>query len=260
MENRRARTGKRRSYWLRFGLFVLFLAMVVSVGVALRPDRRPESPNAASLSMVAYDRAVKSQASGETTEAIRLLEEALTRDPANQLALTALADIKAKQTRDAESGNPVSPAPDVPVSPELPSDEQYTRPVDDLATFLPRAVEGYDLGTPVTDGSDAIVAGTPEGSGSIESNVLWAVHDLQDPSGAPAFLDRTSKALYPKDSAQVTVGSTTAYFGTDGTRFASVSWVRGRFAFELVMSSGGVSPVELKSAAVAAATAFLQLP
>ena len=46
------------------------------------------------------------------------------------------------------------------------------------------------------------------------------------------------------------------YFGTDGTRYATCVYVRGRYAFEVLVTGNGKDPKELRTLAQEAAKAF----
>ena len=76
---------------------------------------------------------------------------------------------------------------------------------------------------------------------------------------AQKFLDGVSKGLYSKDPAVVTVRGVTGYFGTDGTRFATVAFRRGRYVFEVIVTSSG-PPADAKALAEKAAAAFPAAP
>jgi hypothetical protein len=68
-----------------------------------------------------------------------------------------------------------------------------------------------------------------------------------------------SKGSFPKDGAVVNVRGTTGYFGTDGMRFASVAFRRGRYVFEVIVTSSG-PPAGVKALAEQAAAAFPASP
>ena len=129
----------------------------------------------------------------------------------------------------------------------------------ELSKLLPKAMEGFSLGASQVIAPDATLAGEPDASGSGASNVIWAVHDRGSESAAQTFVDGLSKGLYSKDQATVIVRGVSGSFGTDGMRFASVVFRRGRYVFEVIVTSSG-PPADAKSLAEKAAAAFPNAP
>jgi hypothetical protein len=127
--------------------------------------------------------------------------------------------------------------------------------VNDLDSLLPQVISGWQRGSAEVIESDATVSFTPVSSGEI-SRALYAVHDRQSPEGALEFIEKTSKVAYPEAGAQVRVGSVDGYFGTDGNRLATVAFVRGRFAFEILVTMPGGNPASQRDAAIALAREF----
>ena len=54
---------------------------------------------------------------------------------------------------------------------------------------------------------------------------LWAVHDREDAAGAQEFVDGVSKTAYPENASQIEIDGATAYFGTNGQRYATVVYI-----------------------------------
>ena len=134
------------------------------------------------------------------------------------------------------------PAPAEPKA----EDPAFSKPTDDLAGLLPRFVDGYALGQKSALGDDATVSGTANGSDLIGSRAQWSVHYRKTDRAAKSFVDKVSKSLYPKNAKTLQIDGSTAYFGTDGTRFATVVYVRGRYVFEVVLTSLDGQAVEFE--------------
>ncbi len=126
--------------------------------------------------------------------------------------------------------------------------------------MLPTAQAGITLDYPAQFGRDITISGNVVPPSKSISQVSWAVHDLKTTAGAKSFVTKTSKKSFPKNPGTVTVHGTKGYFGTDGTRFATVSFARGRYAFEVLVTVNGVAPKTIKAAAIKAANAFPESP
>lgn len=260
------------------GVTVAVLAVVIMVLAAVAPWRvKPSADNDQILSKLAYARALEEEGSGETTAAIDSLQKAVALDPDNTAAAKKLDELKVSLSKQASNGtsptnesnsgssgdsstNPEKdPKRDPKKDPPQDFDKGWLDPVDDLKALLPSQAAGYRLGYPDGTQSDMTRSGTPLRSKG-ESGVLWAVHDAGSPTKAKRFVEKTTKYLYSKDSASVNVDGVPAYFGTDGTRFASVAWSRGRFAFEVIVTTTSSPPKSLKTVAVTASEAFPDAP
>jgi hypothetical protein len=217
-------------------------------------------------SALAYQKGLAALEAGETTAAVAALKQAVELDPANQAAADALARAvraaSAGTGGDAggpdESGDPepgAEPEPEPQPEPE-PEDSAFLKPVADLKVLLPVQADGFALGTPTGTEEAATLAGTPNDPELIASRSLWTVHDRETPAGAAKFLTAVSKSLYAEDAATATIDGAKAYFGTDGTRFATMVYVRGRYVFEVVLTSLYTSPAELRTEAEDASAAF----
>ncbi len=82
------------------------------------------------------------------------------------------------------------------------------------------------------------------------------MHYRASKADAQAFVEQTSKSLYPKNGKTVSIDGASAYFGTDGTRFATIVYVRGRYVFEVVLTTLDGKPSALNNEAGNAAKAF----
>jgi hypothetical protein len=124
-----------------------------------------------------------------------------------------------------------------------------------MSVFEPKAFKDYVMGVPVPTQRDVTVQATPQFASSA-SLILWSVRDAKTPSAALKIIKKTSKSLFPHNSASVTVGGTAAYFGTDGTQFATVAFARGRYWFEVLVTANKTAPKNVRDVALRAAQAF----
>lgn len=246
-----------------FLVTVVVLAGVIYGVSALASRDRSEPPgaatDAATSSELAMSRAREALRAGDTTAAVAVLEEAARLDPDNTAVKKALDE--ARKASDAAK-EPVAPSPD-PEAPDdtlKPDDPGFLTEIDDLVSLLPPEVPGFFLGAASDSVADATVSGTPNTGSGTASRALWTVHDRKNARDAAAFLGAVSRSLYPEDGAEIVVDGTKAYFGTDGERFATVAYVRGRYAFEVVLTSISGDPARLRVEAVDAAKSFPDAP
>ena len=112
-----------------------------------------------------------------------------------------------------------------------------------------------EFGAPVAlEGEASISASSSKRTGP--TRVLWAIHDVGEERSAKKFINDTSRRLYGSDSRDVQIDGADAYFGTDGMRFATVVYSRGRYVFEVLVSGTDDAPVQYRDVAVNAAKAF----
>lgn len=242
---------------------VLVLAAVIfAVSALSSPDAdsgsisvRPPSEQSADM----YSQALDKLKSGDETAAVTLLRQALTLDPDNQQAQNELDRIvKNRATADDsdDDDDPADPDPDDPVDPD--DDDEFDQEVADLSVLLPDAVEGYEVGMVVVQGPDAQVPADPtdEGPSTVVRRALFSVHDRGTAADAQAFVNNVTKTAFTENGAQVTVNGVDAYFGTDGERFATVSYSRGRYVFEVIVTAEDGAPGALVDVVIEAASAF----
>jgi hypothetical protein len=242
---------------------VVLAGVIFGLWSATTPKRQPvpQPTVQASLSEqsdLAYQQGLASLESSDTTAAAASLQRAVRLNPDNTDAKKKLAEIAAQQAAARQKSNipPSEPKP----KPSVVTVDPFSKPVKHLTVLLPKQVAGYSLGPSQVLGADATRSGNSTDAASPVARALWAVHDLSSASKAKTFVSKVSKSLYPKDPGTVTIDGISAYFGTDGTRFATVSYVRGRFAFEVVLTSSSGSPSALKSDATKMAEAFPTKP
>lgn len=249
---------KRRTAILWFVISVVALAgillVISALGQAKKSDDVALQLGSTQRSERMYSDGMSALESGDTTEAARLFGRALELDPANTRASAELDKIEKKPaTGDTGDGGG-----DGPVTPVTDPEAGYTAPVADLGTLLPATVTGYELGMEQVNAAEAQVPADPTTGGPLRrvKRVVFVVRDRKDVSGAKGFVSSVSKTAYPQNGADVDVNGIPAYFGTDGVRFATVSFSRGRFAFEVIVTTDGPAPATLLDDALAAAAAL----
>jgi hypothetical protein len=179
--------------------------------------------------------------------------------PAIAARATATAGSTASQGVSASASGTATPGTDAvtPSRPVLVTDATYMRPVPDMGVLLPVSVAGYSAGVVETSTTSAILSLQPteEGPMGRASLVVLTALDKGSAAGAAEYVARLDRA-YPKDLATVRVGSANSRFGTDGAHLAAVTFARGRFAFEVVVTVPRDAPSHLKDVALQAAESF----
>lgn len=130
--------------------------------------------------------------------------------------------------------------------------------VDDIATLLPAKVDGLSAGSVTKDEFNAVLPFDPVAGGPYAGTmrrVLMSVRYAESAEVAATYRDQVSEVVYSKNPADVTVHGVAGYFGTDGRSLATVSFTRGRFVFEVVVTAAG-NPAALKDATLRIASAF----
>lgn len=254
--------GARGRIWIVTVATAVILAIAITVFAAFGPgagdDEPPKSP-ATQQSDDAYRRAMMAMESSQTDTAIALLNTAVKLDPTNDDARRALESLTVPSDQDSPGDTPQSrtatdPAPGGP-SPAAPAPE-FMKPVSPMTLLLPTTSTDFVLGARLAEKDSATVSGSPRTRGGELSRVLWTVYDAGSPEKAVQFVSRTSKVAFPRDAGTVSVDGASAYFGSDGTRFACIVYTRGRFVFETVGTVTGPVPTGAKSAVMNAARSY----
>lgn len=244
---------------------VLLLAGVILAVSALS---NPDTGDVSSLALTPqeesadfFDQAVAALASGETTEAADLLRLALVSDPDNSAARDELNRIYVATPTPSSSSSPDNnlPGSNPPASnPTEPNTTGFDKPQADMGVLLPTTLIDYQLGERVVMAGEAQVPADPTAGASlgVVRRALFSVHDRETTAAAKEFVTSVSKVAYPKNPQTITVNGVPAYFGTDGEIFAVVAFSRGRYAFEVILSSESGAPSALLNMAVKAAEAF----
>jgi hypothetical protein len=252
-----------RTKWvIGSAITVVVLVAVIFVGWNLSSPSKPPAPTVTAIpspaqqSQDAYQQGVAALSSDQTATAAALFNKALTLNPNNSAAKKALDSM----TSTKKTSTPVSnPATTKPAAKPKATDPFLTK-VADIGELLPKSFSDYSLGARQKLGGDASVTGNPNAASAAASNITWAVHDRKSSAGAKAFVAKTTKKLYAKNAATVTIAKHSGYFGTDGTHFASAVVARGRYVFEVTLTSKSGPPSALKALALQAAGAFPSAP
>jgi len=221
----------------------------------------PDEP-AAPAQTYAAD-AAEALRSGDETLALELATKALAADPRDATAQSVADDVaRRRAARSQSSDTVVRQSPDETTSgDDVASDDgAFLKAIDDLSVLLPSSLPGYGLGAPVVLGGSASLSGSSADSEATVTRVVWSINDAESAEKAQDFVKKTSRELYGSDSADVTVDGATGYFGTDGTRFATVVYTRGRYVFEVVASGSSADPMEFRQVALDAAASFKDAP
>jgi hypothetical protein len=136
--------------------------------------------------------------------------------------------------------------------------DAWSQPVASLASLLPKSIAGYKTGIVEKSKGSAIVPLVPTDTGPAAGKATMAVltvFDKKTVAAAKSYVDEFQRA-YPKDLASVTVGTLSGRFGTDGSHLAAVTFSRGRYAFEIVLTATRGAPLGLKTVTLQVAEAF----
>ncbi len=245
--------------WVAGG--IVLLALVIFGVAAISAPKKTTPPETIQLTpeQQAGQLAVQAEMAAskdDTATARTLAEQAIRIDAANE---TAKAVIRKLDEQAAAAKKPASkPTTSAPVTPA--ADDPYVVGVKDVKVLLPGDIAGWEKGTVSAQEGEGLVTYEPapgNAAGSTTVRVTFAVHDFKDGAKASAFSNETMKRVYSKDGGQVTIGTATAYTGSDGGRLAVVTFPRGRYAFEvLVNGQPGVPAPELKAVAAKLATSL----
>lgn len=244
---------------------VLVLALViVGLWAFTSPKKASDVPPVAKAtpaqqSAQFYREGVNALSAEQTSAAIALFEKALEADPSNTDANKALENAKRAQEVAKKPAAGGSSAGSSVVKPETTAPASAWTKQLSLKSLLPASFPGYLMGGVEQGGpSDANVSAAPAQVGAPVTNVLWTVHDRGTASKADVFLTSVSKKLYSKDTAQLHINGVAAHFGTDGQRFATVAYVRGRYVFEVIVTAR--EPAGARELASQAAAGFSVKP
>jgi hypothetical protein len=269
---RRFRFNKRT--WRIIGIAggVIALALVVLVSAALSNPKNEQSPEVKAIaqqmeSESLTDRGVAALSANDTATAETLLQRAVALNPKNQRAVLALTQIR-QSTNTASSGGSSgnsgssggagsggSTTGGSGSTPSQPTAGPFDKQVD-IAKLLPVAASGFTMYPPQVQGTEAQVSGDPATKGV---RVIWAVHDRGSAAAAAKFITAVSKSAYSKDAKTDTIDGASAYLGTDGARYATAVYVRGRYVFEVLVSLATPS-ADIKSALPMARDAAVAFP
>lgn len=257
----------RRMAIMSGAVTVLVLAAVVFLIMALGAPRRPSDDATRAQAATYIDQANSALESGNTTLAASFAAKAVELDSGNAAAVAVVRKVREAQKKasasagSGSSGSGTGSASETPTSdapnPEAPpiDDSAFEKKIASKVILLPTQFAGFSLGDAAVTDAEAQVSATPEAAKSSAKQIIWTVHEMGSAAKAQAFVDKTSKELYSKDAKTVTVDGASTYVGTDGTRYATASYVRGIYVFEILIA-GDVDPAQNLGLAVDAALAF----
>lgn len=246
----------------RLGIALVVLVAAIVTGSLFAVSKRPPNPGIIRLSPEQqsasdYDKAIELLSNNDTATATLLLERAVAVDRNNTEAVRKLQELKKPKTPAPGPGPGTTQTP-TPQPPAPGGPDPFLGDID-LKRLLPAAMEGFSLGSQQIIATEASVSGDANAANSTVTGVLWAVHDRGTEAAAQETVVGLSQSLYPQDKATVNIRGVTGYFGTDGTRFASIAFRRGRYAFEVIVTSTS-PPASAKTIAEKAAAAFPAAP
>jgi hypothetical protein len=114
----------------------------------------------------------------------------------------------------------------------------------DLLSLLPSSLSGYTAGPAEKFDSSAQRSYTPKSEARVKA-LLVVVHQTAGQSASEQFVANVDKAGFPEDGRVTTVNGYAAYFGTDGTTYATLAWAKVNVVFEVQMHSSTGKPEEL---------------
>ena len=247
---------------------VVVIALVIIALWAFGSPRKTTPPtimlSPQQRSQQALDQGLAALSKEQTGTAIELFQSAITMNPDNAAAKDALAKAKSGTSSNSNSGSSTTGSSSTGGS----STTTKTAPVApastwegklDLAKLVPRAYPDESLGGVSKSESDIVVTGSPSKQGATVTKIAWAVHDRGTDVAAADFIKNVSKSVYGHDPASLTINGTPAYFGTDGRQFATVAFTRGRYVFEVVVTTTQ-PPADVQAFAQGAAAAFPSAP
>lgn len=228
---------------------VLAAVLLLGPAIAPQPDQAPtgtESTASATATSLDADieRARQMIASGETTEALVLLRTMKLRqsDPEIDRLIA-----RATETKKPAEGQPQGET-------AAPLWSGYTTEVADIESLLPAEVAEFVRGYPSTTSGSTLVAYRPQSdtaAAAVVRGVTFEVHDGTSADGARAFVEKTVETSYPTSRGTVRLGAGDADFRTDKRGESVVVFVRGRYAFLVVVSEQpGVAVEELQALSV----------
>lgn len=251
--NKNRRQGIFASRKARIAGFVAFLAIVMVIAGALaHPSGQDERDPAVSL------RDGATSADGGSQQPL---------DAEVSTRVTAPVEPDTGGTGPGGPGTPASgaggqgpSAGGTPPAGGTPSaaDPMWNTPVADVSVLLPTSIEGLSIGSITQDEIAAVVPFDPVRGGPYSASmrrVLLSVRDAGSAEVAAKHRAQVSQVVFSSNASDVTVHGVRGYFGTDGARLATVSFTRGRFVFEVVVTATG-DPAGVRDAAVRIASAF----
>jgi hypothetical protein len=272
---RRFNFSKRTWRIIGIAVGVFALALMVLVSSAVSKPKNTQSPEVKAVaqemeSNSLTDQGVAALSANDTATAETLLRRAVALNPQNKRAVVALTQIRQSTNTasnggssgntgsNAGSGSNGSSTGGSGSDPSKPAPGPFDKQVD-ISKLLPAGAAGYTMYPQQVSGTEAQISGDPATKGV---RVIWAVHDRGSAASAAKFISTVSKRVYAKDSRTASIDGATAYLGTDGARYATAVYVRGRYVFEVIVSLASPSATIKQALPLAqeAAAAFPDSP
>ena len=247
---------------------VLVLAIViVGLWAFTAPKSQTVAPSTIQLSPAqasenAYSDGMRALSQNDTGTAIASFQKAVSLNPSNTKAKSALEAATNSQSSSQSSSSKTSGS----TSPKATTttaatDSVWTKSLD-MKKLLPTTFADFAMGVVGSGAStEAEVSASATKPSMPTQSIGWYLHDFTTNAKAQAFVNKSSKTLYPKNVQTVAVHGVSGYFGTDTGKLATVVFIRGRYVFEvLITASPSTSPASQQGLAVQAASAFSTTP
>ncbi len=205
-----------------------------------------------------YRDAQSAIAGGKLAEAAKLLGQVVAIDPQYAKAQEQIAAIDSgkKPVPDTGTGSNTGSKP-ATSTPGKPGEDDTSVPSGSLLKWAPDTLTGYTAQKPTIDAINIAREYVPA-SGSQVFNFVIVAEEARTSAGAKAALTSQVKSAHPQDASTVSFNGHSAYFGTDGRRFAALGFTSGSVMVALQMATApGKDPATLKDEIIAAAK---QLP
>lgn len=231
---------------------VVGLALII-VGVAAiskpkAPSGEPSRTDSTLTDQQTYDQAQQLLGSGETTKAVVLLKKAAASD-ANGKSAVLLT--KVEQEKSTSSSTLSDTSSDTDTTTATPATEPSS-----TEAALPAYVSGWALAAPEVDVLASSVGLDPLDPALPASHAIMTVFKRDSATAAKAYIVDVSKSVYTQNAATVSVAGVKGYFGTNGNNLATLSFAKGRYVYEVIVSSISGTPTKLKPLAKTLAAKF----
>ncbi len=198
-----------------------------------------------------YDAAQDALRQGDTEAALRHLRELVGMDSAFADASSQLAAV--------ERGETPTSSGDAPGRSNQPTDTGRVPlgPTEELARYVPDTLAGFLAEPTLVDPFSLTREYVPSDTARVLALVI-AVERYKTAALARAGVDASIKKPYSAHASSVKVAGRSAYFGTDGKRYAVLAWNDGGILVALEMLSASGRPQDLRADLSAVATDILK--
>lgn len=126
---------------------------------------------------------------------------------------------------------------------------------EDLSVYLPSSLPGYrKLSSDLSEGTAWINFAANDKTKIL--SVITTAHKYANEQQGRNFVKKVNMVAYPKNRRSATYRETTAYYGTNGSNYASLAWSTKNFAFEILMVSSNTATTQLMRDALYVANYF----